>query len=329
MSVYVSAAKDQDVDTQTYLPDTLSSSNGIRRSYDDKKVTDTIRNQNIAQVQIPGLRGGFAGRDGRQYQNLEQLWKEELFQDGATDIYDKDKGWYGRAQHFWANEQPTIEGVSGTTDENSEADLRESKIFLKKVQSQNGIRPGIDRALDCGCGIGRVSENLLVKRFKTIDIIEPAPQMLKVACEKISKYNTPTHQKLGRIYNTSLELADLPTEPTYDFIVVQWVSMYLTDNDLVAFLKKCKKALKNGTVAEPKGETNKNATQNDRTGVIFVKENIMHHESFLVGGGSLSLNRCDKHYKAIFNLAGLTLVAEQRQKQWPTHLLPLGMYILY
>ena len=67
--------------------------------------------------------------------------------------------------------------------------------------------------------------------------------LLGVAKERLAAMG-----RLGAAHEASVELLEWPSEPTYDLINAQWVAMYLTDNDLVAFLKSAKQALRrNGT----------------------------------------------------------------------------------
>jgi protein N-terminal methyltransferase len=63
------------------------------------------------------------------------------------------------------------------------------------------------------------------------------------------------------------------------------VSNYLTDDDFVDFLVKCKNSLENG-------------------GIIVVKEN-MSQDGIIFDSDDTSVTRSDKLYKEIFKHAGL------------------------
>ena len=40
---------------------------------------------------------------------------------------------------------------------------------------------GWDTAIDCGAGIGRITKETLLSRFKHVDLLEPAPALLAEA----------------------------------------------------------------------------------------------------------------------------------------------------
>ena len=56
-----------------------------------------------------------------------------------------------------------------------------------------------ERALDCGAGIGRVSKTFLLKKFKTVDLVEQNPTYLKVAEDALKGTNDD-----GRYYHKGL-----------------------------------------------------------------------------------------------------------------------------
>ena len=40
---------------------------------------------------------------------------------------------------------------------------------------------GFDSAIDCGAGIGRITKETLLKRFKNVDLLEPAATLIDEA----------------------------------------------------------------------------------------------------------------------------------------------------
>lgn len=240
------------------------------------------------------MNANFTGRDsnGKEYTSAEDMWKNEL---EHSDKYDKSKGWYGKALSYWEKTPATVSGVLGGMDHINARDLKASKAFIESLE---GV--GRSRALDCGAGIGRISKALLMPIFETVDILEPVEHMVEQAKKELDP------AKLGRVYLTSMEKAELP-EKTYDVIVIQWAAIYLTDIDFVSFLKRCKQALLPG-------------------GIIFFKENCSCDDTFLVDKDDSSLTRSDNHYKEIFKAAGVVLVKEQVQPNWPSDLMTVKMY---
>ncbi len=71
-------------------------------------------------------------------------------------------------------------------------------------------------------------------------------------------------------------LQEFQFEFKYDIVWVQWVLCYLTDEDLIAFLHKCKTHL-----------------VDQKNGMVYVKENV-HDTSFYVDKEDNSVVRSDK-----------------------------------
>ena len=71
-------------------------------------------------------------------------------------------------------------------------------------------------------------------------------------------------------------LQEFEFEHKYDVIWVQWVLCYLTDDDLIKFLHKCKANL-----------------VNQQSGMVFIKENV-HDHGFYVDKDDNSVVRSDK-----------------------------------
>jgi protein N-terminal methyltransferase len=96
--------------------------------------------------------------------------------------------------------------------------------------------------------IGRVTEGVLLNVAETVDIVEP-----------IAKFsdNIKGKEGVGRIWNVGLEKWDFGGDESmkYDLIWHQWCLGHLTDRQLVEYLIKCSKALREG-------------------GFIVVKENL-------------------------------------------------------
>ncbi|KAI4594544.1 hypothetical protein LQW54_011887 [Pestalotiopsis sp. IQ-011] len=130
---------------------------------------------------------------------------------------------------------PTVDGFSVV----SKIDLQSSRNFLAKLGI--GAKPGlrvVDRALEGGAGIGRVTEGLLLKVSKNVDIIEP-----------VAKFTDTIKGKDGisSIQNIGLEEWRAKQGEPYDLIWTQWCVGHLSDDQLLQYLKECRSALKTGT----------------------------------------------------------------------------------
>lgn len=165
--------------------------------------------------------------------------------------------------------------------------------------------------VDVGSGIGRVCKHLLGGYFDVIDLVEQngdflirARDVLK-GMDKVRKYICAGAQ-------------DVVFEDKYDVIWVQWTVIYLTDDDFVAFLRRCVVALNEG-------------------GVIVVKENITRDERFVLDTEDCSLMRLlfcgfthfrsNTHMELIYKEAGLNIVHSSEEVYMPGHF-PVKMYAL-
>jgi protein N-terminal methyltransferase len=249
----------------------------------------TGSNEKLRSIVIQG-----SDTNGKQYTSAQEMWKAEL--GTCEDLYDPAKGWYGKSLAYWEKVPPTMEGVLGGMDHVHEADIRESKAFIEGMAGA-----GRSRALDCGAGIGRISKCLLTPMFDKTDLLEPMRHMLEQAAKDLPE------DRVGDLILASMEKAELKQQ--YDVVVIQWVAIYLTDEHFASFLAKCKAALK-------------------PSGFIFFKENTNSRSSFVVDKEDSSLTRSDLHYKQIFAAAGVEIVTQTKQKEWPEDLFPVMMYAL-
>ena len=64
------------------------------------------------------------------------------------------------------------------------------------------------RSADCGAGVGRVTEQLLLHHFATVDLIEPSQHLIGTARENLSKPGREEHPKgheVGEFFNMGLQ----------------------------------------------------------------------------------------------------------------------------
>lgn len=158
--------------------------------------------------------------------------------------------------------------------------------------------------LDCGSGIGRVTSTFLINHFEKIDLVEQTEKFLDAA-KNITFKDTP--DRIGRYINLGLQNFT-PEANKYDLIWCQWVLGHLPDQDLISLLKRFHGGLKSN-------------------GLIGVKENISR-DVIQFDTEDSSVTRNEKHLKEIFEKAGLVIIKEAWQSDWPLGLYPVKMFLL-
>ena len=70
----------------------------------------------------------------------------------------------------------------GGFEEVHEPDIMTSFVLIMKFKQKIS---GFDNAIDMGAGIGRISKDLLLKRFKNVDLLEPAEVQMSEAKKNV------------------------------------------------------------------------------------------------------------------------------------------------
>ncbi|KAJ3191211.1 hypothetical protein HK101_007983, partial [Irineochytrium annulatum] len=202
----------------------------------------------------------------------------------------------------------TVDGMLGGFGSLTENDAKSSAAFIKPfVVGGSGSRPpiGTEWACDMGAGIGRVSKSFLLKSFQRVDLVEQNPLFLKEAEE--NQFADAEWKDRVNFYPVGLQ-DFTPEEGKYDMIWCQWVLGHLTDDDFVAFFRRCKKGLK-------------------PNGVIGIKENVSKAE-VEVDTEDSSVTRPEGLLKELLGRAGLRILKEDYQKGFPKGLFKVVMLIL-
>lgn len=140
---------------------------------------------------------------------------------------------YELSLKYWADVPPTLDGVLGGFGFISKADIEGSKLFLKSIFAlDNSLQSNL--ALDCGAGIGRITKHLLLPSFETVDVIEPDEKFINTILDFVGE----NKGKIGKLYKISLQ--EFKPEKKYDVIWNQWVLGYLTNEDLISYLSRCR-----------------------------------------------------------------------------------------
>jgi protein N-terminal methyltransferase len=101
----------------------------------------------------------------------------------------------------------------------------------------------------------------------------------------------------------------IPYKQTYSIIWVQWVFCYLTDNDAITFLQRCGEALVDG-------------------GVVCLKENTCKDTDFVLDRDDASLTRSVPYLLNLAERAGLRVVLQRHQNNFPEEIFPVPMIAL-
>jgi protein N-terminal methyltransferase len=230
-----------------------------------------------------------------------------------AEVFEEYKdSWYPTSSAYWARQKPTTDGMLGGFRHLTGFDVLASCDLIKKYQNpprgRSKFRLGNGAVADCGCGIGRVSHYVLSDYFSEIDLIDPVQSFLDIALDTVSKDGVKVRTFLSGAQ-------DWNPDRMYDAFWIQWVIMYLTDVDAIAFLQRCKAHL-------------------NANGIIFVKDNLASSDlnskkeeaQFYVEDRGIC--RAHRHYVEIFKAAGLTVVEGFKQDGWPDDMLPLFCFVL-
>ncbi|KAF5916610.1 hypothetical protein HPG69_005405 [Diceros bicornis minor] len=159
-------------------------------------------------------------------------------------------------------------------------------------------RAGTDCALDCGSGIGRVSKHVLLPVFNSVELVDmmesfllEAQNYLQVKGDKVESYHCYSLQEFT------------PPLGRYDVIWIQWVSGYLTDKDLLAFLSRCRDGLK-------------------ENGVIILKDNVAR-EGCIFDLSDSSVTRDMDIFQSLIRKSGLVVLGQEKQDGFPEQCFPV------
>ncbi|EAS30123.3 N-terminal protein methyltransferase [Coccidioides immitis RS] len=212
------------------------------------------------------------------------------------------------AINYWSSVTPDLNGILGGYPQLSQIDLRGSKSFLAKVRRSIPSMESkpLQLAVDCGAGIGRITDGFLSKQCDMVDVVEPVEKFAKV----IRDGKLKQEGKIGDIYVVGLQ--DWVPTKKYDLIWNQWCLLHLTDAQLVEYLDRCRDALSDA-------------------GLIVVKENINSnpYEDFYDDTDS-SVTRAEQNFRKLFARAGYEVVRSEEQLGFPKRLglYPVMMYAL-
>jgi hypothetical protein len=164
------------------------------------------------------------------YARPDELWERTKGGDGTH------QEWYSGAVEYWDKQEASYNGVLGGFGHVSGFDVADSRDLLKKVfkrqlkQAADGARALV--AVDCGAGVGRVTQELLLHHFQTVDVLEPSRHLIAKAQRSlklaVAGRNYPEGHAPGEFLCRGLQEFE-PAAGRYDCVWVQWCLLYLTD----------------------------------------------------------------------------------------------------
>ncbi|PLB39778.1 N-terminal protein methyltransferase [Aspergillus candidus] len=214
---------------------------------------------------------------------------------------------------YWNGVPATSGGMLGMLGDYpwySRIDLRGSRTFLAKAHRlvPSCKKEGkLHRGVDCGAGVGRITEGFLGQVCEVMDAVEPVEKFARALKERVPKMECAVED----VYIVGLE--GWVPEKKYDLIWIQFCVGHLTDVQLRECFVRCKNAL-------------------TETGMLVIKEN----NSTDVDGEDIydeldsSVTRTDAKLRQLFNEAGLNLITSEIQAGFPKsfNLFPVKMYAL-
>jgi hypothetical protein len=177
--------------------------------------------------------------------------------------------------------------------------------------------PTFKRAIDCGAGIGRITKHLLLPLFKTVDMVDVTSKFIEDSNEYIGDQSS----KIGNRFVEGLQTFE-PYENYYDLIWIQWVIGHLTDEDCVKFFQRCKVSLFELII---RIQFQNGLTKN---GCIVLKENHASGTKRDFDEIDFSWTRTKAEFLSLFEEAGLDVVYEQKQQNFPKGMYQVYMYAL-
>ena len=206
---------------------------------------------------------------------------------------------------YWKSVPSTVDGMLGGYPQISRADLKGSANFLAKLQRLFPTSSLLERGVDCGAGIGRVTAGFLSTVCETVDIVEPVEKFANEA--QNAKIAGPG--RIGNVYVTCLQ--NWVPDQQYDLIWIQWCLGHLKDKEVVAYLMRCKKAV-------------------SMDGWIVIKENMSTDRKGedVYDETDSSVTRTDEKFQKLFKEADVRCLKTDLQRGFPKELYPVRFYAL-
>lgn len=215
---------------------------------------------------------------------------------------------------YWNSVPATANGMLAALGDYpwySRIDLRGSKSFLAKARRlvpTCSTEGKLSTGVDCGAGVGRVTEGFLSQVCETVDAVEPVEKFTRALYESILKKSGV----VDAIYTVGLE--DWHPEKKYDLIWTQFCVGHLKDWQLIEYVRRCRDSL-------------------TASGILVVKENLSTDPNGddMYDELDSSVTRTDAKFRNIFRDAEMNVILSELQLGFPKttrKLLPVKFYAL-
>jgi protein N-terminal methyltransferase len=252
---------------------------------------------------------GVDSTDKEVFQSREELWEAQgVITDSDQSHCAGRASWYRRASEYYEDHcDASLDGVLGGFASLSDLDLDGSLRFafaLEHLQSDS-FSWSLGAACECGAGIGRVTKGLLLSLgSKRCDLVESSSRLISAAPDFIGDANASK----CRFFCIGLQDWE-PQAGDYSLVWIQWVLCYLTDDDAVAFLRRCGSSLVQG-------------------GYIVIKENACLNAGFVLDSEDASVTRSVPYLRQLIDRADLQVVYQMWEKNFPDDIFPVPMLAL-
>jgi protein N-terminal methyltransferase len=225
------------------------------------------------------------------YSEETEVWPAAVF-----DYFGS--AYYSAGTAYWSAQPATLSGMLAGHVRLHERDIRWSESILARY-----FAPGASASCEnVACGIGRCSVSLLCRYFGRITFVEPVGSFLARAAAALGERGV-------EVGTRECGAQDWEIDEDFDCFWLQWVLLFLTDDDCVRFLRRYKGRLK------PRG-------------MIFVKENLTDADHALWSPEDHSLSRRREQLAELIAMAELVVGFEGEQLDWDRTMLPLYCYVL-
>lgn len=208
---------------------------------------------------------------------------------------------YEKAKQYWENRNSTIEDMLGGFPEVNDIDVKVSKKLLEDLIKSKKL--DTHSVIDCGAGIGRVTDKVLQHYFNECDLVEMNPKFTNYAKDYFKN-----NLKIKNVFCSPIQNFIFPKK--YDCIWIQWCLENLDDKDLNIFFTNCHRNL------------------NDN-GLIIIKENIEENYDYSISETDYSKVRSDKIFRKFFEKQKFLIYRQLYHPFWPSDLMKVSIYVLY
>jgi protein N-terminal methyltransferase len=242
-----------------------------------KKINDEIFQKNLSS--------------SKSIEELKRLYNEKQIE-FLPDSNEKTR--IEQVEKVWTNPNIHKQAFNYVTQQMFDDDEKSSRILIDKFKKDNQ-----DSVMEFAAGEGRVTKNVLTKKFKHVEVLEP----FLYSGKKLKEINSPN---IKAVYVEKGENFKFPHK--FDFIWGQWFLENITDLDVINFLIKCRENLK-------------------ENGKIVFKENV-ENDSLVLENNSGQRMRTKRIYMLFFELVGLEVIYYGKSYGSPPEITPLIEIVL-